>query len=222
MRLVSLPEGAAYVSEGRFFRRGRDATSGGDDEDAALTRALACDETRWTSGTWSPDRAVRDLRAHDVLVVLGDSPTFVRMGDVSPGSRVVFDGVVQETRVRGSDIEARRTDVVLSEVVTTYVRDANALVEVEVVSADGAELTIVGTPRTPHLCARARGVCSPRRSASRREPAHHGRWRGSGAQVYNIEVAQARAPRAALMRACALLLFFSPPMVESAIVRHDR
>jgi len=143
-------EGTAYVSEGRFFRRGRDATShGDDDEDPALTRALACEETRWVHGTWSPDRAVRDLHLHDVVVVLGGDPYLARMGDVAPGTRILFDGVVHETRVREGGIEARRTDVVLSEVVTTFIRDADTLVEIEVVATDGAAQSIVGTPEHP-------------------------------------------------------------------------
>jgi len=198
MRLVSLPEGTAYVSEGRFFRRGRDATSGGDDEDPALTRALACEETHWASGTWSPDCAVRGLRAHDVVVVLGGDPDFVRMGDVAPGSRVLFDGVVHETRIREGSIEVRRTDVVLSEVVTTYVHDADALVEIEVVSADGAAQTIVGTPEHP-VFVPAREAFVPlgdlRPGASLRTTAggdatvQRVRALAEGAPVYNIEVA---------------------------------
>jgi len=193
-----LPEGTAYVSEGRFFRRGRDATSGGDDEDPALSRALACEETRWASGTWSPDRAVRDLRLHDVVVVLGGDPIFARMGDVAPGSRVLFDGVVHETRIREGSIEAHRTDVVLSEVVTTYVHDADALVEIEVVSADGAAQTIVGTPEHP-VFVPARESFVPlgdlRPGATLRTTAggdamvRRVRAIAEGAPVYNIEVA---------------------------------
>jgi len=198
MRLASLPEGTAYVSEGRFFRRGRDATSGGDDEDPALTRVLACEETHWAYGTWSPDRAVRDLRAHDVVVVLGGAPTFVRMGDVAPGSRVVFDGLAHETRVRAGGIEARRTDVVLSEVVTTCVRDADALVEIEVVSADGAAQTIVGTPEHPFYVP-ARETFVPlsdlrpgtilRTTAGGDAMVQRVRAIAKSAPVYNIEVA---------------------------------
>jgi len=88
MSLASLPEGTVYVAEGGSFRRGRDAASGSDDEDLAHTRALACEEKLWASGTWSPDRAVRDLRLQDVVVVLGSYPTFVRMADVVPTTNV--------------------------------------------------------------------------------------------------------------------------------------
>jgi len=198
MRLATLPEGTAYAAEGRFFHRGRDATSGGDDEDPALTRALACEETRWATGTWSPDRTVRDLHFHDVVVVLGGALYFARMGDVAPGSRVLFDGVVHETRFREGSIEVRRTEVVLSEVVATFVRDADALVEVAVVSADGAAHTIVGTPEHPIFVPEReafvplgdlRPGASLRTTGGGDTTVQRVRALSEGAPVYNIEVA---------------------------------
>jgi len=182
------PDGAV---QGRSFR-------GGDDEDPALTRALACEETRWASGTWSPDRTVRDLRLHDVVVVLGGDSYLARMGDVAPGSRVIFDGVVHETRARAGGIEARRTDVVLSEVVTTYIRDADALVEIEVVTADGAAHSIVGTPEHP-IFVPSREAFVPlgelrpgailRTTAGGEAVVRRVRALADSAPVYNIEVA---------------------------------
>ena len=89
------------------------------------------------------------------MLVLGDGPRsgHQRLADVAPGEGFAYLGRLYATRAAADGaLELRQTGEVLSEVATTFVRQAPGLLRATLRLADGTETTVEATGATPSTC----------------------------------------------------------------------
>ena len=136
--------GEEFLHDGRLFQathagvvdRGAVDAKALADADAAVTEVELI--TQPESASW--------------VLVLADEDTSVghtRLADVQPGERFAYQGRVYEARGDERVEQVRETGEVLGRVVNTFVRTADAVIDVDIAYPDGSVDTLTGTPNHP-------------------------------------------------------------------------
>ena len=109
------------------------------------------DDFWMADATASFNTPVRLPEAADWVLLLGDSGEtgHRRLREVSGGERVAFGGWVFEVERDTLGLAVRRTGLVLSRVLDTFVRDSTAVVDASIAYDDGSLEVITGTPEHP-------------------------------------------------------------------------
>lgn len=95
--------------------------------------------------------APAEVRETDWVLVLGDGPHagHHRLDTVQPGRRFALGGHVFESRRTDGALLVRPTGEVLAQVTATYARHAPRVLDLVVVTEDGATRTVTATPEHP-------------------------------------------------------------------------
>ncbi|MBX2798055.1 MAG: HINT domain-containing protein, partial [Myxococcales bacterium] len=141
---AELVAGDTWLDRGHLFRWTDD---GIEDRGEATVEDLAEAGATWRAETtWLPS-------TDDWVLVLGEIDTagHWKLGAVKAGDRFAFQGWVFESADADSDglLEVRATELVLSRVVETLVRQSDTVIDAEIRYDDGSVGVIAGTPEHP-------------------------------------------------------------------------
>lgn len=150
---TELQVGDTFVDGGRVLRV---TEEGVEVRGRATVGDLADADAIWVAGA-----AHRLPSGEDWVLVLGNSDDAGHwlLSKVEPGERLAFQGRVFETADADADgdLELRTTDLVLSRVVQTFVRQSDMVIDAEIQYEDGTVEVITGTPEHPFYVPAVKG-----------------------------------------------------------------